>query len=90
MLIVPVSGKIGWKNPPLVTLALLVVNCLFFFLFQIDDDASSMAAEEFYLASGLAEIEVPRYIDYLEATGKTIDSPVTLSGSSGDSAITSR
>ncbi len=74
MLIVPVSGKIGWKHPPVVTLALLVVNCLVFFLFQIDDDASSMAAERFYLSSGLAEIEVPRYIDYLEATGKTTHS----------------
>lgn len=70
MLIVPVSGKIGWKNPPVVTLALLVVNCLVFFLFQVNDDDSRMAAEQFYLTSGLAEIEVPRYINYLETAGK--------------------
>lgn len=72
MLIIPVSGKIGWRNPPVVTLALLVINCLVFFLFQIDDDESRMAAEQFYLTSGLAEIEVPRYIGYLETAGKTI------------------
>lgn len=74
MLIVPVSGKIGWKNPPVVTLALLIVNCLVFFLFQFNDDESRMAAEQFYLDSGLAAIEVPRYFDYLEAAGKGADS----------------
>lgn len=71
MLIVPISGKIGWKNPPVVTLALLVINCLVFFLFQSDDDESRMAAEAFYLNSGLAAIEVPRYINFLDEAGKT-------------------
>ena len=75
MLVVPVSGKIGWRNPPVVTLALLVVNCLVYFLFQVNDDENRMAAEQFYLTSGLAAIEVPRYIDYLEAAGKPVDSP---------------
>lgn len=71
MLIVPVSGKIGWKNPPVVTLALLVINCLIFFLFQTHDDQASIAAEQFYLESGLAEIELPRYLHHLEASGKS-------------------
>ncbi len=80
MLVVPVSGKIGWKNPPVVTLALLVVNCLVFFLLQVNDDESRMAAEQFYLTSGLAAIEVPRYIDYLKSTGKTADRPAESEG----------
>jgi membrane associated rhomboid family serine protease len=80
MLVVPVSGKIGWRNPPVVTLALLVVNCLVFFLLQVNDDESRMAAEQFYLTSGLAAIEVPRYIDYLKSTGKTADSPAESEG----------
>jgi len=65
MLIVPLSKKIGWKNPPLVTLALIIINCLVFFLFQTDDDKSRMEAETFYMESGLARIEVPRYAHYL-------------------------
>jgi len=73
MLIVPVSGKIGWKHTPLVTLGLILINCLVFFLFQLHDDQSWMAAEQFYLDSGLAEIEVPRYIDYLETKGRTAE-----------------
>ena len=78
MLIVPISGKIGWKHPPVVTLVLLVVNCLVFFLFQVNDDESRMAAEQFYLDSGLAAIEVPRYIDYLASAGKAADSHQSL------------
>lgn len=70
MLLVPISGKIGWKNPPAVTVVLVLINCLVFFLFQTGDDDARMAAEQFYLESGLAEIEVPRYIDYLEAMGQ--------------------
>ena len=80
MLVVPLSGKIGWKNPPVVTLAVLVVNCLVFFLLQVNDDDSRMAAEQFYLTSGLAAIEVPRYIDYLKSTGKTADRPAESEG----------
>ena len=65
MLIVPLSGKIGWKNPPLATLALLIVNCLVYFCFQTGDDPARMSAETFYMESGLAQIEVPRYDRYL-------------------------
>jgi membrane associated rhomboid family serine protease len=73
MLIVPVSGKIGWKNPPVVTLTLLLINCLVFFIFQANDDAAWMAAETFYLESGLAEIEAPYYLDYMQAADQAID-----------------
>ncbi|WP_054698722.1 rhomboid family intramembrane serine protease [Desulfosarcina cetonica] len=73
MLIIPISGKIGWRNPPLITLVILLINCLVYFLFQTHDDAARMAAEEFYLDSGLMAIELPYYRDYLEATGKADD-----------------
>ena len=69
MLIVPISGKIGWKNPPIVTLTILLLNCLVFFLFQTNDDQARMEAETFYLESGLARIEVPHYEHYLADTG---------------------
>lgn len=65
MLIVPLSNKNGWKNPPLVTLALIIINCLIFFLFQTGDDKAWIEAETFYLESGLARIEVPRYEHYM-------------------------
>lgn len=71
MLIIPVSGKIGWKNPPIVTLGLIVVNCLIYFLFQLNDDQAGLEAEQFYFKSGLAQIEIPLYINHLEAQAGT-------------------
>ena len=70
MLIIPVSGKIGWKNSPLATLMLLVANCLVFVVFQLNDGENRIAAEQYYFDSGLAEIEIPLYADYLKAEGK--------------------
>jgi membrane associated rhomboid family serine protease len=71
MLVIPISGKIGWKRPPLITLALVIINCLVFFLFQTHDNDYRTAAERFYLHSGLAAIEAPYYLHYLEDTGKS-------------------
>ncbi len=69
MLIVPISGKIGWKNPPVATLTLILVNCLVFFLLQLNDDQAWMDAEQFYSDSGLAAIEVPQYLKYKTIQG---------------------
>ncbi len=65
MLIVPLSKEVGWKNPPIVTLALVLINCFIFFVFQTGDNKAWMEAEIFYVESGLARIEVPRYDTYL-------------------------
>lgn len=65
MLIIPFDRKIDWKNPPLITLLLLLANCLVFLLFQLDDDQQVFAAEEFYISSGLQEIELPHYQAYI-------------------------
>ena len=64
MLIVPVTGKISWRNPPVVTLGFIILNCLVFFLFQFNDGKLAYEAEEYYFKSGLAAIEVFRYVDY--------------------------
>jgi membrane associated rhomboid family serine protease len=64
MLIVPVTGKISWRNPPVVTIGFIIVNCLVFFLFQFNDGKLAFEAEEYYFKSGLAAIEVSRYVEY--------------------------
>ncbi len=68
MLIIPIIGKLKWSNPPLVTIGLILINCFIFFVFQSDDTRKSLEAQNFYVDSGLAEIEVPAYIAYLEKT----------------------
>ncbi|MFC1591500.1 hypothetical protein ACFL43_03140 [Thermodesulfobacteriota bacterium] len=34
MIIIPLTGKPVWKNPPLVTLGIILVNCCIYFLFS--------------------------------------------------------
>ncbi|MDL2275481.1 rhomboid family intramembrane serine protease [Desulfosarcina sp. OttesenSCG-928-G10] len=73
MLIIPLSSKRGLKNPPVITLALVILNVLVYLFFQLGDDDAYMKAEFFYLGSGLAEIELPLYHDYLKAKGDIDD-----------------
>ena len=64
MLIIPLTKKIGWRNPPIITTSIILINCLVFFLFQSGDTQKHIAASEYYFTSGLARMEVPRYIAY--------------------------
>ena len=67
MLLIPITGKISWRNPPVVTIALIVVNCLVFFIFQLSEGQKYLEAEQYYYDSGLAQIELERYWQYVEA-----------------------
>jgi membrane associated rhomboid family serine protease len=67
MLIIPLTGKMSWRNPPAITIGIILINCLVYFIFQSGDTNRLYQAEEYYIDSGLAEIEVPLYIEYLKA-----------------------
>ena len=69
MLVIPFDRPIDWRRPPVVTFALLIANVLAFLAFQLDDGREMVEARDYYYESGLAEIELPRYRDYLEARG---------------------
>ncbi len=66
MVVVPISGKISWKNPPIITICLILINCFIYFIFQLNDNDYYMTVERYYFTCGLAEIEVPRYDIYLK------------------------
>ena len=70
MLIVPVSRRPDWQNPPLITLALILINCLIFFGWQSGDDVKLERAHRFYAESTLPAIEFPLYIKHLEQGGR--------------------
>ncbi len=76
MLIIPLTEKISWRNPPVITIGIILLNCLVFFLFQSDDTEKHVKVSEFYFTSGLAQIEVPRYVAYRE--GRLHDADVSL------------
>ncbi|PWU29654.1 rhomboid family intramembrane serine protease [Pseudomonas sp. RW407] len=49
MLIVPAEHPLDWKKPPLVTLLLILLNCLIFFVYQGGDRARQEQAMGVYL-----------------------------------------
>lgn len=73
MLIVPVSRRPDWRNPPLITLALILINCLIFFGWQSGDDQKTERAYRFYSESTLPDIEFPQFIKHLEQGGHDED-----------------
>src|SRR5210317_333980 len=66
MFIIPLIGKISWRNPPFVTIGIILLHCLVFFLFQAGESDTQYEVSRYYFESGLANIEVPRYIAYHE------------------------
>ena len=73
MLIIPLTEKISWRNPPIITISIILLNCLVYFWFQSDDTQKHINVSEFYFTSGLAQIEVSRYIAYREGRLDEID-----------------
>ena len=69
MLIIPVSRRPDWRHPPLVTLLLILLNCLIYFGLQGGDEKRAGAAYRYYASSALPAIELPRYVQYLERSG---------------------
>ena len=66
MLLIPYQTRFTPKSLPLVTLALILVNALVYFVFQSGDRQAYARAAEYYFSSQLAQIELPRYATYLE------------------------
>ena len=77
MLIIPITGKISKRNPPLITIAIILVNCFVYFALQSDDGELYSRAMEFYFESGLGKIEASRYQAYLKAAPGERDSILT-------------
>jgi membrane associated rhomboid family serine protease len=74
MLIIPLTGKISWRNPPAVTICIILINCLVYFFVQSGEKEIFYKAKEYYFESELAEIEIRRYIDYAKQKSKDMPS----------------
>jgi len=68
MLIIPLEGKISWRNPPVITLLLIAINCFVLFVLQSGDSTRYKKAHQYYFDSGLAAIELPRYAAHVAET----------------------
>ena len=71
MIIIPFDRKLEWKNPPFITLLLIVINVLIYFSFQLHDDEKMAEANQYFYRSGLAKIELPLFKNALIKQDKT-------------------
>lgn len=66
MLLVPYHTRFTAKSLPFVTLALILVNAVVYFVLQAGDTRAYQRAADYYFSSQLPQIELPRYATYLE------------------------
>ncbi|MCK5405737.1 MAG: hypothetical protein KAI75_10890, partial [Desulfobulbaceae bacterium] len=71
MLVIPILGS-ERKKFPIITLLLVLVNCLIFFFVQSGDNEATLKAYTYYEKSGLSDIELSAYRHFLEAQDKEI------------------
>ncbi|WP_055926456.1 rhomboid family intramembrane serine protease [Duganella sp. Root336D2] len=65
MLIVPIENRPDWKNPPVATLLLILINVLIFFAYQGKDPQRLEQSYRWYVESGLFEREQQPFRQYL-------------------------
>lgn len=58
----PLDKKPDWRNPPLVTLILVLINVLIFYTWQFGDERYEQEAFDYYIHSGLIQSELRAYL----------------------------
>ncbi len=66
MIIIPAERSVDWRHPPWVTLILIILNSLVFFVYQSGDIQLLDNATSEYKKANLLRIEATRYVNYLE------------------------
>ncbi|RYF19770.1 MAG: rhomboid family intramembrane serine protease, partial [Comamonadaceae bacterium] len=66
---IPLESRPTWRNPPWVTVLLIVVNMLVFWGPQRSEDKAMERAAQVYKASVLPDLELPRYVQWLRDEG---------------------
>lgn len=65
MLIIPVENKPDWRNPPIATLLLIIINIIVFFGYQSKDEQRIEVAQNWYGNVHLLAQERAPFLDYL-------------------------
>jgi len=66
---IPLESRPSWRNPPWVTVLLILVNMLVFWGPQRAQDQAQERAAQFYLHSSLPKLELPPFVAWLQETG---------------------
>ena len=68
---IPLEKKPDWRHPPFVTFFLILSVTLCFIFLQGDDALFEQEARQYYFSSGLADLEMPYYLSYLQDNEKS-------------------
>ncbi|VAW96371.1 hypothetical protein MNBD_GAMMA21-1002 [hydrothermal vent metagenome] len=60
----PLDRKPDWKNPPLITLILVIANIFVFYMWQLNDDQRELDTYAYYSSSELDLIELKAYVEF--------------------------
>jgi membrane associated rhomboid family serine protease len=66
---IPLENRPSWRNPPWVTVLLILVNMLVFWGPQRAEEAAQARAAQYYLQSSLPKLELPPFVAWLQETG---------------------
>jgi membrane associated rhomboid family serine protease len=86
MIAIPLTEKISWRNPPVITIAIIAINIFVFFVLQRSDVNGFQAAESFYFESGLDKIEIPLFIEFIEENRPNVYHQVSATDFYSDAA----
>ncbi|MFM9921796.1 rhomboid family intramembrane serine protease [Variovorax sp. H27-G14] len=65
---IPLENKPSWRNPPWMTVLLILLNMLVFWGPQRSEENGRERAAGYYLSSVLPELELPPFVAWLEKT----------------------
>jgi len=68
---IPIEKKPQWQNPPILSIILILICIGAYFTWQNNDKESEALAFQYYIQSGLSNIEIPAYIEYIGAKQNT-------------------
>lgn len=66
---IPLENRPTWRNPPWLTILLILVNMAVFWGPQRAEENAQNKAAAFYLSSSLPALELPVFVGWLEETG---------------------
>lgn len=88
MLIIPLEHRPDWRNPPVLTVLLIIINVLVFFGYQAKDPQREAVAWQWYSTSQLLQAERRPFLDYLRETDpQTLKQLEIAEANSGPDAI---
>lgn len=74
---IPLENKPSWQSPPWMTVLLIVINCLVFWVWQEGEERGAERAAKTYAHTALPAMEVPEFVKYLDEQSQNKDSRIT-------------